>query len=326
MVCKNCSSKSGCQTSRCDCKRDGENCNSDCECDPDVCTNRIKGCECSSRSRCITERCECRASKAICDPSICDCSESICENKIKKSKIQSSSSIINSNKNLIDLENSTVNDLKIKNLKNESESSEDDFFKFSSELKNSIETQVTHKRDTVIEYRQGKDLYTGDDARKLDNPEVDHIIETQILAHSTAKVLYKTKNYLPFQNNLKESINILDNYNVTRQDINRSKGSIIKSYLHEKRYEGKNEMPFLPYVLNLKSESKLKLYAEPVNNQMLESGPIVVEYLETGKRDDGHVSGRNSFVEMADSLSELLGKMLIDIDSERSTRSKKRGK
>lgn len=56
---------------------------------------------------------------------------------------------------------------------------------------------------------------------------------------------------------------------------------------------------------------------------MRKSGDVVVENLEQAKRSDGHVSGRTKFIEIADSLSDLLDKMLIDLESNSRTRSQK---
>ena len=56
----------------------------------------------------------------------------------------------------------------------------------AAEINDQLYIRVSNKRNVVLEYRDGLDIYTGLEKEALINPHVDHIIETQMLANSIA--------------------------------------------------------------------------------------------------------------------------------------------
>lgn len=331
MVCCECSSRSGCQTSRCECKLKNKKCTSNCQCSPNVCTNRGGGCSCSSKSRCVTNGCECRAEGKSCNPEICGCDDSVCENlgrRVAESKtVKMPASTLRTPLHQVDSASAIVIEFPKTSLKKsflysiDDDKKNPDFGTFVVDLKSNLTTTVTHKRDKVIEICNGVDRYTSQDARKIENPEVDHIVECQIVGHAAAKVVYNSGLGEKLTSPLKKAFhNIMPNYNVTSMEINRSKGQLVRSYLTDKKY---SSIPFLAHVINEKSDRALRKYIEPVNHVMLETGPTVVNEIKDVRRDDGHVSGHSYFEDISESLSELLDKMLIDTNSTIRNRSQK---
>lgn len=110
------------------------------------------------------------------------------------------------------------------------------------------------------------------------------------------------------------NLETLENYNVTSDKINASKGSIIKSYLRDKRNEG------FPLRSLIKLDSPLGRNMEPVFKAMNDSFPVVEEYVRNGTRSDGHITGENTFISIADNLVQIFNDM--DLDLNRRTRRK----
>lgn len=59
---------------------------------------------------------------------------------------------------------------------------------------------------------------------------------------------------------------------------------------------------------------------EPVFKAMNDSFPVVEEYVRNGTRSDGHITGENTFISIADNLVQIFNEM--DLDLNRRTRRK----
>lgn len=177
---------------------------------------------------------------------------------------------------------------------------------------------VTNKREAVIDHRR-YDLYTGERCDRIEQPEVDHIIEDQILGHAAAPVLFNMTSRDRFVKPLSVCLNDLDNYNVTHLSVNRSKGAVLKNYLNNKRYLRE---PLRATVLNLTTETYFKKYLNPITSSMDQAGHHVLDNIDSAKREDNHVSGRECFDRVADQLSELLKQMDLNPESGIRTRKK----
>jgi hypothetical protein len=142
---------------------------------------------------------------------------------------------------------------------------------------------------------------------QVEKPQVDHIVEDQIVGHAAARVLL---NQLmdPFLNGLKSALNpdTLENYNVTSGSVNASKGSIIKNYLSDGRNRG------YPLRSLVKPESHFGKAIEPIFRAMNVTCPVVVEYVREGRRTDGHITGSNTFGSIADTVDEIFREMQLD--------------
>ncbi len=151
-------------------------------------------------------------------------------------------------------------------------------------------------------------------------PQVDHIVEDQIVGHAAAQVL-KNQAYQPYLAGLKSALNLesLENYNVTFGEVNQSKGSIIKSYLKDGRNQG---YTLRALVIDRNERGPFGKNMESIFAAMNDTYPVVAEYVRDGRRSDGHVTGSNSFDLIADELCEILQAMDLDLDSGRKTRSK----
>jgi len=247
-------------------------------------------CKCGIKSGCKTRRCACKKNGKKCD-STCDCNSFNCENR-EVIKIYSSSNRAY-NQNPVDL------------------------LDLSSGLTRKIRLSgVSKKRNEVIEYRNGCDIYTDNDAKEYINPHVDHIIEDQILGHASAKVLYQYENKYSFIELLKNALNQIENYNVTLGSLNQSKGSVIRNYLKNERYL----IESLPVAALDSSATHFKLFVIKIIPAMRESGDVVMNYIEEVRRSDGHVSGRNCLIEISESVRFIINKMVSNEDSSRLKR------
>ena len=149
------------------------------------------------------------------------------------------------------------------------------------------------------------------------SPSVDHIVEIQILAHATAKVLYNRQTLKnKIQNDLKDSINVVENYNVTLGNINSSKQTIVKSFLKDKMYNG---FPIASLFLGTQCEKHMK----NIQNAMGESFYVVENNVRDIRRD-GFVTGNSPIQNIGDELHFIFERMQLDNDeAPRTLRSKK---
>jgi hypothetical protein len=154
---------------------------------------------CTSTSKCIYKTCECKQLGKNCNPS--NINEKFCEK---------CNCIINKCKNL----NNNIDDDQISEI-----------------IMNMKIMNIHDKIDLVFEKRQGIDLYTLKKRNEIIKPVIDHIIEYQIVGHAVYLGL-KNQSYTPYYDGLKSSLNDIQNYNVTENKINSSKGSVIKNYFN----------------------------------------------------------------------------------------------
>ena len=144
--------------------------------------------------------------------------------------------------------------------------------------------------------------------------EVDHIVENQIIGHAVARALGPNQSFMPYIPVLREALNLetFENYNVTLQEINGSKGSVIGHYLRDGIYRGE---PLR--AVNLSTH--FSRYMAPIFNEMNEALPIVREYI-SGRR----VNGNDLFHSIANNLDTIFEQMDLDPNRERRLRNRDR--
>ena len=178
---------------------------------------------------------------------------------------------------------------------------------------------VSNKKDAVFEFRNNIDLYTHKPKADVNksNPQVDHIIEDQIVGHAAAQVLQGKQSFEPYLNVLKKCVNIesMDNYNVTFGTINGSKGSILKNYLRNNINRG------LPLRALVDPGTHFGKNMEPIFQVMNNTHEIVEEYIAQGRRSDQHITGNDKFEDIAEKLADMIKEMDLDVNVERKTRS-----
>lgn len=173
----------------------------------------------------------------------------------------------------------------------------------SGNLSALLRVPVTSHKDAVVEFRGGKDLYTKKSISKIVAPEVDHIVECQVMASASLQALrndaYKT--YL--LEGLKKCLNpdTLENYNVCDKPDNIRKGSITKEFL---KYTGtrSNLKGFEPLALEMFGE-KVAARLSRVLNQTY---PAVIEAVGEQRRE-GFVTGE--FGRVHDELENIFNEM-----------------
>jgi hypothetical protein len=179
--------------------------------------------DCGPSSQCKTKKCKCKEKNLDCKPNCqsCKCNINKCSN----------------NKN-----NENKNEILSKN-------------DMAALITKEIRLSVTNKKDQVFSFRNNLDIYTNKEKDQILNPQVDHIVEDQIVGHAAAYIL-KNESFVPYLRGLEECLNLksLENYNVTFSEINGSKGAIIKSYLRDNLNKG------YPLRALIKPESHFGIY------------------------------------------------------------------
>jgi len=173
---------------------------------------------------------------------------------------------------------------------------------------------VSHLRKPVAKARSNIDLYSKQSVTTLDNAEVDHILETQMLAHcATAALSTRAFRHV---SDLSDTINPADlsNYNVCSQTVNCSKGQVVKLFLNDT--DG----------LHAGSGIRAKPYYQCFNHMgnitkaWIDVFPTVTENVRTFRRD-GHVQN-SEFEQVAAQLDELFDRMKLEDGEGIVTRSK----
>ena len=301
----------------------------------------LKGCNCKL-TYCRDERCGCRKSKNKCNSS-CGCKN--CNNQSndldKKDKDDNKHNSI-SKSILIDKDDSIkkyvgnqieqIEKFEVRHeiKKNETGQKNKHNREQDEELLdiNFIASLITEKirkpnvsviKDKVFSFRNDIDLYTLKNKDQVIDPDVDHIIEDQILGHAAARALGNVS-FRKYVNPLKDALNLdtLENYNVTFSKINRSKGAIFKNYLQNKMYQG------YPIRSLVDHNTHFGKNLEQILVTMNQTYPIVLEYLESPERkcDDNFVSGSGKFEEIANEFKKIIKIMKLDLDSEMFLRSR----
>ena len=135
-------------------------------------------CNCGKTTKCVTQRCECNAEDEYCT-SKCGCGLNCCENLKSATSIDASEDS-DDDRPIIPKSQKTFKKSNILPSDNDS----DDQNEFISVTIRELRMPVTNKREDVLKYRKGKDIYTQKKESEIENPHVDHIIEDQIMAHA----------------------------------------------------------------------------------------------------------------------------------------------
>jgi hypothetical protein len=185
-----------------------------------------------------------------------------------------------------------------------------------SETTRALRMPVTNKREEVLRYRKGKDIYTQKKESEIENPHVDHIIEDQIMAHAMHGVL-RQQVVVSFIEPMKEVLNQNENYNVTSSTINQSKGACIKSFFNDGRHKGE---PLRVIVLDLACER----YINRICSAMDDSHGKLDPDIRASRLENGRVNGNSEFDRIAEQMADILyAKLNIRNDDDgRKTRSK----
>ena len=316
--------------------------------------------ECGPKSHCKTKRCLCKEEGEYCDENFCfkcQCNGKICSNKDpyltndsdeeqklpkilsnensyltndsgeedeKPSKVSSVKSNLdrsNIKKSSSNLKTNICSDFSDNNIKEKIKPNHKDILDLASDITKIIRVPVSSKRIEVFEFRNNKDIYTDANAKDVDSPEVDHIVEDQILGHATAKALKSSQAYTPYIDSIKDALNLktLENYNVTFKKINTSKGAIIKSYLRDDINRG------YPLRSLIKPETHFGKNVESIFQAMNDTYPVIAEYIiENGRRSDGHITGSKTFQDISEELVKSFEEMDLDLDSGRKLRTRKK--
>ena len=152
---------------------------------------------CGPKSKCMRNSCLCKRANRNCDE-ICDtcgCNPNMCTNN---------TSIGN------------INDL-------------------ARIITKEVSVSARRKEREILRFNNNIDLYTQNRVRHIEDMEVDHIIENQIVGHAVAETFSERPNqsFMPYIPVLRGALNLetFENYNVTLQEINGSKGFVIGHYL-----------------------------------------------------------------------------------------------
>ena len=322
----------------CGCIKSNERCNQKCKCidcenknrsqlNTDAEDNRDKHrCQCKT-SKCKSSRCSCASLNKQCSKE-CKCIN--CENTnqselfpehdekyIRKFECRNNKF---SDKNSMCIKNSkycsSECNCSSKCLNQSSNELTGDLNELASSISQKIRVPVTNKKDVVFEFRNNIDLYTRVPKADVENPQVDHIIEDQLVGHAAAHVLQGKQSFEPYLNVLKKSVNLesLDNYNVTFGSINASKGSILRRYLRDNINKG------FPLRALIDPGSHFGKNMEPIFQVMNNTHEIVEEYIAEGRRSDGHITGNDKYKDIAGELSNIFREMKLDVNEERKTR------
>lgn len=173
---------------------------------------------------------------------------------------------------------------------------------------------VSNLRKPVTKARQNIDLYSKQPIAMLDNAEVDHIVETQMLAHCASAAL--STRAFKLVSELSDMVNPTDlsNYNVCSQTVNCSKGQVVKLFLNDT--DG----------LHADSGIRAKPYYQCYNHMgnitkaWIDVFPVVTENVRTYRRD-GHVQN-GDFEQVATQLDDLFDRMKLHDEEGIVTRSR----
>jgi hypothetical protein len=186
-----------------------------------------------------------------------------------------------------------------------------------SETTRKLRIPVTNKREQVLKYRNGRDLYTNKTISEIENPHVDHIVENQIISHALHNALLNPSLVVKFIDPMKKVINQNDNYNVTSCRINVSKGNCVRLFFSDGINRG---FPLAAVVLNHACEA----YIGKICEVMVSSHEILDPEIRACRHDNGRVNGNSDFEKIAEHLADILvDKMQIRMDDKRRLRPRR---
>jgi hypothetical protein len=178
---------------------------------------------------------------------------------------------------------------------------------------NLLRELVTKRYDKVAIYRHFTDIYTGGKYSSYPGDrgdrEVDHIFESQVMAHGAATALQNRAFEPGICDELRKVLNPKDlsNYNNVAKSYNVSKGSMFKNYLASQTsyYKGSG----------LRASALMEQnerFMTNVTTAVQEVYPSIIEHVRELKRDDNYISGE--FVKISEALDELFKGMLLGDD------------
>jgi hypothetical protein len=94
----------------------------------------------------------------------------------------------------------------------------------------SLRKNVTYKHDKVWSARGDRDIYLTKQPRTIQDPQVDHVLEVQVV-ESAAKEMLKRNGHL--SDHFKEVVNSTSNLNVTSQRVNQAKKGPFTYAVHQ---------------------------------------------------------------------------------------------
>ncbi len=97
-------------------------------------------------------------------------------------------------------------------------------------------TNLTSKKTIISTYRQGIDLYSKKKVNDLQNPQIDHIIEKQLLAYCILIAKIDVDINSSFYSNMRELINDYHNLNITEETLNNAKGHAFTAFIKQHRH------------------------------------------------------------------------------------------
>lgn len=362
MVCT-CGPTSGCKTKKCDCKKNSNSCDSDCECKPHLCTNK-------SNLVVIKKKQE-QNKPAYRDNNAYNYSDdSSDDERLRSTKFQTNfrptkepslnkkpnkdyydkelhklENQINPKRNNkpfnyeddddddsemfcvsdeeymyvdSDSDSGYPNDVTMSQLRNKPDKH---ILQFSSSLiKNNLRKPFKKKDlQNVFKYRNDTDIYTEAHKKDLDDHSIDHILEIQVVGHASAPILYNNQSVIPkIEKQLQNSLNIVENYNVTTQSINVSKMNAFKKFLHDRMYRG------YP-LLSLMHGTKCEKYMGNIRDALVEAYENVNREIRSNRQGD-YITGNKYFEEIGNELEDIFNQMQLHNMEEppsKSTRSKK---
>jgi N-methylhydantoinase A/oxoprolinase/acetone carboxylase beta subunit len=203
-------------------------------------------------------------------------------------------------------------------------------------------TNLTSKRSIIAAYRKEKDLYSQKSIEELESPQIDHIVEKQLLAYGilTSKLSSQCDQRHGYQivaNTLKELGNDYKNLNLTEESLNNAKGHAFTSFIKQDRLlmgqqsivefypsmssrqtnqqRKQRQVPLhtILYMDGSGRERAIAKYTHEVIHAVNDSMQVIIEGLRDSHREDGHVTRRVSgyYDKVADRLEDIVDAMAI---------------
>jgi len=176
---------------------------------------------------------------------------------------------------------------------------------------------VSNLGSAVAKSRNDIDLYSKAAVSTLESPEVDHIIETQMMAHCATTALKNRA--IQFVPDLSHLVNptCLKNYNVCGKSVNISKGQVVRLFL--------NDTDGLHRDSGIRAKPYYHCYNQMGNitQAWIDTFPEISEDVRTYRSRADYVQN-NDFEQVATQLDDLFDRMkLLDVEGV-VTRSKTR--
>jgi hypothetical protein len=175
-------------------------------------------------------------------------------------------------------------------------------------------SNLSSRKNSVLEYRGGKDLYSDLSIDQIRTPHVDHILERQLMAHAmeTADLSVQSCASEAICGPIKLIINQNFNLNVTLSDLNISKGNAVSAFIKEDRVTSRPQpLHVLLFSTASGTERKIGKYTNNVMEALDEAFPAFEEAIRCQRRLDRHVTGAH-FGAIADSLAVIFKKAGVE--------------